>query len=411
MRAVLDALRRLLCGRRQPQPEKGTYRFPDGSMYAGQTLNGKLHGIGEWRSAGGDWYVGSFHEDQFHGNGRHTDVVGNVYSGTFRNGAFDGSGTYLYNDGRAEICRYSMGQCDGKKVRWSTARTQAWSLTGDNVDAEISLSEAAAFALSLGLQVPDSIYMVSPDGQQRLREQVLRLSTDTAGGQLAFDAYIAARNGSSQGCLVAHSRCALVQASVCDGIIAECEARAKALGGWTTKRHDSNPTTDVPVQRLPHTLSWFCGKLLPDVAYPFLAKAFSFALPAAARTAFCVTDAFVVKYDAAAGQRFLKPHRDGSGQRGSATVFSFNVALNDLDEYEGGGTYFRRLADSTDEPAGPVRSGKGHLLAHSSALWHGGHPITSGVRYILVAFVTVDASHADWAYQFYEHVRTVDDPD
>jgi hypothetical protein len=40
-------------------------------------------------------------------------------------------------------------------------------------------------------------------------------------------------------------------------------------------------------------------------------------------------DAFVVKYDAAAGQRELRPHRDGS-------VFSFNLALNPLDQYEGG---------------------------------------------------------------------------
>jgi hypothetical protein len=40
-------------------------------------------------------------------------------------------------------------------------------------------------------------------------------------------------------------------------------------------------------------------------------------------------DAFVVKYDAAEGQRELKPHRDGS-------VFSFNLALNPLAQYEGG---------------------------------------------------------------------------
>jgi len=202
-----------------------------------------------------------------------------------------------------------------------------------------------------------------------------------------------------------------VEARVCDGIIAECEARAEALGGWTTKRHDSNSTTDVPVQRLPRTHAWFSGKLLPDVVYPFLANAFGFAVPPKAQHSFCITDAFVVKYDAAAGQRFLKPHRDGSGQLGSATVFSFNVALNSLDDYEGGGTYFRRLENCTTESAGSVRSDKGHILAHSSALWHGGHPITSGVRYILVAFVSVDADYADWAFKFYEHVRLVDDPD
>eukprot|EP00959_Pyramimonas_sp_CCMP1952_P285415 5967677-Pyramimonas_sp.AAC.1 len=62
-----------------------------------------------------------------------------------------------------------------------------------------------------------------------------------------------------------------------------------------------------------------------------------FALPdEKAGVAFSVADAFVVKYNAAAGQRELKPHRDGS-------VFSFNVALNALSEYEGGGTFFRTL--------------------------------------------------------------------
>jgi|TARA_B110001469_G_C9456910_1_gene230467 hypothetical protein len=59
-------------------------------------------------------------------------------------------------------------------------------------------------------------------------------------------------------------------------------------------------------------------------------------------------------------------------------LFSFNLALNGLEEYEGGGTYFRRLEGSG--AAAALRSPKGHLLAHSSALVHGGHPISSGVR-------------------------------
>lgn len=43
-----------------------------------------------------------------------------------------------------------------------------------------------------------------------------------------------------------------------------------------------------------------------------------------------------MKYNASAGQRQLLPHRDGS-------VFSFNIALNDDNEYDGGGTSFRQL--------------------------------------------------------------------
>lgn len=47
-----------------------------------------------------------------------------------------------------------------------------------------------------------------------------------------------------------------------------------------------------------------------------------------------------------------------------------------------GGTYFRVLEDmgGGDDGEGALRSEQGHLLAHSSALMHGGHPIISGVR-------------------------------
>ena len=41
---------------------------------------------------------------------------------------------------------------------------------------------------------------------------------------------------------------------------------------------------------------------------------------------------------------------------------------------------------------------------------HGGHPISSGVRYILVAFCTVDPAYMRWAARWYEHVQGVVDP-
>ena len=53
-----------------------------------------------------------------------------------------------------------------------------------------------------------------------------------------------------------------------------------------------------------------------------------------------------------------------------------------------------------------IRSPRGHLLAHSSALMHGGHTLASGVRYILVCFVTVDAEHSEWGKRFREHVAS-----
>ena len=121
-----------------------------------------------------------------------------------------------------------------------------------------------------------------------------------------------------------------------------------------------------------------------------------------------VVDAFIVKYNATAGQRGLKPHRDGS-------VFSFNVALNDLSEYSGGGTSFRILEGSkNDDPFSKkccIRSKKGHILAHSSALMHGGHPIRAGVRYLLVVFVSIDPFYRPWASSFYESVKELDPDD
>jgi hypothetical protein len=51
-----------------------------------------------------------------------------------------------------------------------------------------------------------------------------------------------------------------------------------------------------------------------------------------------------------------------------------------------GGTYFRVLEEmgGGDDGEGALRSEQGHLLAHSSALMHGGHPITSGVRCVTI---------------------------
>ena len=64
-------------------------------------------------------------------------------------------------------------------------------------------------------------------------------------------------------------------------------------------------------------------------------------------------------------------------------MLSFNIALNDRFEYEGGGTWFEGLGQNL-----PID--KGHVCCHASGVMHGGHPITSGVRYILVGFVILE---------------------
>ena len=394
---------------------QGPFRFPDGSAYYGETNDGRLCGQGEWRSAQDEYYIGGFKDDVFHGHGSHTDAAGNTYTGDFVDGLMHGAGTYRHADGRADVGGYINGADSGPGARWSPDRQQAWRLhdgqlvsqdAARDFDVEkdqISLAEAANVASALGAPVPPSVYEVSAQGLERQHSRLAARETVAVEMTPMDDRLAGTSVDGRTGFLVAHSASPVVPAEICDKVVAECEARAARLGGWTTKRHAYYPTTDVPLQRLPGSLEWFRSSLLPDVAWPFLSKAFGFALPDEraredAELAFRVSDAFVVKYNASSGQRELKPHRDGS-------VFSFNIALNDLSEYEGGGTSFRALGG---DELGAIRSPKGHLMAHSSALMHGGHPLVSGTRYILVVFVTMESKHAHWAASFNEHVASAD---
>jgi predicted 2-oxoglutarate/Fe(II)-dependent dioxygenase YbiX len=105
-----------------------------------------------------------------------------------------------------------------------------------------------------------------------------------------------------------------------------------------------------------------------------------------------VADGFIVKYDAEGGQAELKPHRDGS-------VFSFNIALNPAHEFEGGGTWFNSLGES-------VKIDEGEMVSHASGILHGGNAITSGRRYILVAFVILEG-YDSWSMRFYNQIRNL----
>jgi hypothetical protein len=181
---------------------------------------------------------------------------------------------------------------------------------------------------------------------------------------------------------------AVLSAEECQLIIDEAE-RVASISDWTRSRHGNYPTTDLPIVELPRTLDMF-RRALADRIYPLLRSQFSHYLPDP--TKLRVADGFVVKYDAEGGQTSLKPHRDGS-------VLSFNIALNPATEFEGGGTWFDSLDDS-------VRIDRGQVCSHASALLHGGHPITSGKRYILVAFVILEGFD-NWSMRFYNQVRNL----
>ena len=179
----------------------------------------------------------------------------------------------------------------------------------------------------------------------------------------------------------------LLTPAECQAIVDESEEWANRAGGWTSTRHFNHPTTDIPLAELPRTRAFLNADALPQRIYPLLGNAYQQTLPN--WRALRVADAFVVKYNASGGQTELAPHRDGS-------VLSFNIALNERCEYEGGGTWFAGLGQAL-----PIE--RGHVCCHASGVLHGGHPITSGVRYILVAFVIVEG-YQNWAMRYMKSV-------
>ena len=90
----------------------------------------------------------------------------------------------------------------------------------------------------------------------------------------------------------------------------------------------------------------------------------------------CLLDAFIVRYSMS-GQTELPLHTDGS-------LIPLNVSLND--KFTGGGTFFEHSGRTEQLAAGDA-------LIHWSKLVHGGRPIDSGERLIMVAFIdTKDTS-------------------
>jgi hypothetical protein len=193
------------------------------------------------------------------------------------------------------------------------------------------------------------------------------------------------------GFLLHHTRKPLFTSFECQSIVEEAE-RVASVMAWTKNRHGNFPTTDLPLVELPETLS-LLKVALEERIYPLLRHQFATALPNAGNLR--VVDGFVVKYDALGGQTELKPHRDGS-------VVSFNIALNPANEYEGGGTWFASLKEND----GAIKVEQGHMVSHASALLHGGHGISSGKRYIMVAFVILEG-YDNWSMRFYNQIRNL----
>lgn len=160
----------------------------------------------------------------------------------------------------------------------------------------------------------------------------------------------------------------LFSKNVCEWLIFESEQYAKNNGGWTTRRHESYPTTDIPLEKIKSIFNFVLFSF-SDI-FNKIKKSYSFT----EEVSFNIKDLFIVKYDEQM-QNKLDLHHDGS-------FLSINILLSDTKDFEGGGTYFNDGLTVFLE--------QGDVLVHSGKVKHSGLPITKGTRYIMVAFVTIE---------------------
>jgi hypothetical protein len=194
----------------------------------------------------------------------------------------------------------------------------------------------------------------------------------TASAATEFDRSHAQLLRLSKGRCVLITRRPVLDLHTCEEIVRACEASAAVSGGWSTARHTSAPTTDMEVHRVDSVLRHF-NRACAEILFPMLEAMYG--ASGVRASALRVSDAFVVRYDAAK-QAGLPTHADDSH-------LSLTVALNDTADYDGGGTYF-------EEAGRAVRPERGCVVAFPGSLRHGGQPITRGVRYIIAAFLYVD---------------------
>jgi hypothetical protein len=155
---------------------------------------------------------------------------------------------------------------------------------------------------------------------------------------------------------------------MCEWIINESENYASNNNGWTKKRHDNYPTTDLPAELIPSIFSFLLFSFKNTIQKEIMKN---YEIPE--NYTFQIKDLFVVKYDME-NQTSLDMHCDASS-------ITANILLSNINDFSGGGTYFED--DLT------VLLNQGDMLIHSSKTKHAGIEITKGKRYVLLFFINI----------------------
>ena len=162
----------------------------------------------------------------------------------------------------------------------------------------------------------------------------------------------------------------------CRTIIAEAERDGDADSWSSHEQYYKSTKITKRIAELPQTKEFF-GRACIERIFPLLQSMYPTACPQGEEGLrnFRIFTAKVLKYDAASGNDYLGVHHDGS-------LLTFLIGLNELENFEGGGTYFEALGKA-------IRYEAGHLCCHPGIVRHGGDKVTSGVRYVLAAWIDV----------------------
>jgi GR25 family glycosyltransferase involved in LPS biosynthesis len=151
----------------------------------------------------------------------------------------------------------------------------------------------------------------------------------------------------------------------CDDLIQEAEK----CGEWTEKRHEYYPTHDMLLSTL--GFDEIYKRVLTEYVFPLGSHYYKLD---GKRWLELNSENFIIKYSMDK-QGFLSLHHDQS-------VLSSVLTLNE--DFEGGGTFFFRQQKTIIGKTGEMSLHPG-MVSHR----HGAKPISSGVRYVLVSFLSL----------------------
>jgi len=143
------------------------------------------------------------------------------------------------------------------------------------------------------------------------------------------------------------------------------------------------------------TIGTMMNTTLQKMIYPMVRHAF-FGQEEEEKQQLCIYDALIIRYNATEASSFGNV---GAGQplHRDKSIISVNIMLNSKEEFDGGGTFFEnQLISTSGEIIKSLKPmGVGHAVAHSSSERHAGAGTVSGVRDILVLFVTARQQQND----------------